>query len=467
MPHIRYVCLSDLHLGEEDSLLTNLSGEEIDPFHPSPVMCRLVGCLRHLIAENRDRQKPTLILNGDILELALGHENQAAMVFQRFIELIMPEGDELFEEIIFIPGNHDHHLWELARETQYLNHITSHLQPGSPLPFPWHATNLFIKPGHQPVPSFFLTDLVRCCRNVRNFQILTAYPNFGLLSEDGRQCIIFHHGHFIESLYHLMSTLKSLIFPRRKLPQHVWDIEVENFAWIDFFWSALGRSGEVGEEVEIIYEKMQDPEQFGKILGTLSQSIRKRYGFWHYLAAFILRFYLLRKMTGRERLKVDTLLSNDARKGLRAYVDGALRKQILLEQHGEMPAHMAFLFGHTHKPFQKMMAFKGYPEQVDLCNSGGWVVEGEAAQPLHGASVVLIDEHLETLSIRMFNERSDPAGYTVRVEEAANQKKAHSPFYTKIKGLVDPSAPPWKTFSETVAVDIRERIDHLRRRISQ
>jgi hypothetical protein len=81
--------------------------------------------------------------------------------------------------------------------------------------------------------------------------------------------------------------------------------------------------------------------------------------------------------------------------------------------------------------------------------------------------VVLIDEHLETLSIRMFNERSDPAGYTVRVEEAANQKKAHSPFYQKIKSLVDPSEPPWKTFSETVAVDIRERIDHLRRRISQ
>jgi hypothetical protein len=172
-------------------------------------------------------------------------------------------------------------------------------------------------------------------------------------------------------------------------------------------------------------------------------------------------------MTGRERLKVHTLLSNDARKGLRAYVEGALRKQILLEQHGSMPAHMAFLFGHTHKPFQKMMAFKGYPEQVCLCNSGGWVVEGEAAQPLHGASVVLIDEHLETLSIRMFNERSDPAGYTVRVEEAANQKKAHSPFYLKIKSLVDPSEPPWKTFSETVAVDIRERIDHLRRRISQ
>ena len=39
---IRYVCLLDLHLGEEDSLLTNISlGSAQDDYHlkkPSPVM---------------------------------------------------------------------------------------------------------------------------------------------------------------------------------------------------------------------------------------------------------------------------------------------------------------------------------------------------------------------------------------------------------------------------------------------
>jgi hypothetical protein len=51
---IRYVCLSDMHLGEEDSLLTNLSpgSTQIDPFHASPVLQELVYCLRDLIFRN-------------------------------------------------------------------------------------------------------------------------------------------------------------------------------------------------------------------------------------------------------------------------------------------------------------------------------------------------------------------------------------------------------------------------------
>src|SRR3972149_8452995 len=101
MPDIHYVCLSDMHLGEEDSLLTNLktASTDTDPTQPSPVMRQLVECLRYLIARNENQEKPTLILNGDILELALTNTNQAAMVFERFIELILPPGGSLFTRI--------------------------------------------------------------------------------------------------------------------------------------------------------------------------------------------------------------------------------------------------------------------------------------------------------------------------------------------------------------------------------
>lgn len=465
MPDIRYVCLSDLHLGEEDSLLTHLSGGEIDPSQPGPVMRLLVDCLRRLVGGNRGRQKPSLVLNGDILEMALAHDNEAAMIFQRFIERIMPEGDELFDQIIFIPGNHDHHLWELARETQYVSHITSGLEPGSPLPAPWHATNLFMTPASQPVPSYFLNGLVRCCRGVREFPVLTAYPNFGLLSEDGRRCAVFHHGHFIESIFHVMSALMNLFFPGRKSPNQVWDIEAENFAWIDFFGSMLGRSGGVGQDVEVIYEKMQNPGQFDRLLRTLSGSIRKRYGFRHYLASFVLRHYLRRKIPGVERLKTDTLLSGGAGKGLKSYIEGPLREQILRERGGAMPEQTAFLFGHTHKPFQKLKAFRGYGGLVHCCNSGGWIVEGEATQRLHGGSVVLIDEHLETQAVRMFNERSDPAEYRVRIENAVRPDENRSPLRMKLEALVDPGRDPWRAFSEEAARAVRERIDRLRKRI--
>ena len=96
MPDVRFVCLSDTHFGASNSLLTNLKpdGSEVDPTEPSPVLVQLIACLRELISKNDNSQPPILILNGDILELALTTDNIAAMAFERFIEQIMPSNSQ-------------------------------------------------------------------------------------------------------------------------------------------------------------------------------------------------------------------------------------------------------------------------------------------------------------------------------------------------------------------------------------
>jgi len=147
MNDIRYVCLSDLHLGAENSILTRLisvtnAGQKLkaDPTTASEVMVQLVNCLRLLISQNHGPQKPTLILNGDALELALADVNVASMVFERFMELTMKPGEELFDKTIYYnPGNHDHHLWETARETQYIEKYLSSTKWGDNLNAPWHT----------------------------------------------------------------------------------------------------------------------------------------------------------------------------------------------------------------------------------------------------------------------------------------------------------------------------------------
>ena len=94
MKDIRYVSLSDLHLGAENSILTRLTSVsngpmewKADPTTASDVMIRLVDCLRLLISQNHGPRKPTLVLNGDALELALADVNVAAMVFERFMAI--------------------------------------------------------------------------------------------------------------------------------------------------------------------------------------------------------------------------------------------------------------------------------------------------------------------------------------------------------------------------------------------
>ncbi len=476
MNDIRYVCLSDMHLGEEDSLLTNLetASSKTDPLNPSPVMEQLVECLKGLISDDGGDKKPTLVLNGDILEMALTTTNEAAMVFERLIELIIPKGEELFEKIIYIPGNHDHHLWESARETQYVNHITKKIKPGEALPVPWHTTNVFVENDPNPVPSYFLTKLVQRVPHLKKFIITAAYPNFGLFKEDGRKGVVFHHGHYIESLYYLMSTLRSILFDR-DMPEQVWDIEAENFAWIDFFWSTMGRSGEAGQDIELIYEKMQDKEQFKKLLYSVADNLAKRYdlpGWGDVIEAKILKWLFsaaVDKVMGSERVQRDSDLSEDAEKGLRTYMNGPLREQILKERKGEenMPSSLTFVFGHTHKPFQRDMNFAGYLGWVDVYNTGGWVVETVDPQPLHGGAVVLVDEDLNTTSVRVYNESAEPEGYAVKVEEATHASEKPNRFHDKITGLVEASGERWKALSMAIERAVYIRAQNLRARINE
>jgi hypothetical protein len=394
------------------------------------------------------------------------------MAFERFIELIMPKDEELFKTIIYIPGNHDHHLWELARETQYVNHITK-LKPGDELPIPWHTTNIFVENDPNAVPSYFLTRLIKRYPNLEDFTIHVAYPNFGLITEDGRKCVIFHHGHFVEPLYYLMSALKILLLPDHKMPGSVYGIEAENYAWIDFFWSTMGRSGDVGVGIESIYERMNDPKHFEKLLDNFAEELAKRYdlpGWGDWMEAKILKGilnYLADKMTERERTYAPRPLSEEAEKGLWSYMIRPLRNQILTENKEKMPYDVSFVFGHTHKPFQEDMNFRGYPEWVNVYNTGGWVVDNVEPEPIYGGAVVLVDENLNLTSLRMYNEAGRPEEYSVKVEQATHAGEETNPFHHRIEGLVDPDEEPWKAFSATVARAVHVRTQNLRARLRE
>ncbi|NIO29518.1 MAG: hypothetical protein GTO29_13305 [Candidatus Latescibacteria bacterium] len=472
--NIRYVCLSDLHLGEEDSLLTNLKPDSTttDPRYPSLVMKRLIDCIRHLIENANYGRKPILVLAGDVLELALATVNQAAMVFERFIELTLQPDEALFSGIIYLPGNHDHHFWESARETQYAKHIGK-LRPGKHLPIPWHVTRMFEKNPSKLPQAYLLTTLIQRHAHLgkNGIEINAAYPNYGILSRDEQKCVIFHHGHFIDSLYTLMSFLKTLVFPKREMPKYTWDIEAENFAWIDFFWSTMGRSGEFGQDVELIYEKMRDEAEFKKLLSGLAKNLKDKYDLpgpdW--AAAKLIEKILhaaADKAFETERKMKDKPLSKNGREGLKKYMRGPLKEQILRERSGNMPIDVTFVFGHTHKPFQKDMNFQGYPQWVNVYNTGGWVVDTVKPEPLHGASMILIDEKLNATSIRMYDQKEDAAASSVKVLEARHKTEPSNPFHLKIQDLVHPSENPWKTFSETVAQESKIRYKNLKERIS-
>lgn len=460
MPDIRYVCLSDMHLGADNSILTAIKpgSIETDTLRPSAVMNQLALCLRDLIAHNESSEKPTLILNGDILEMALTDVNKAAMVFERFIELVFPpDGDALFKkDILFFPGNHDHHIWESARETGYLHYICG-LQPGAAIEAPDHTTKML---HPELVREPFLTSLLQIYPHLQDATVNIAYPNYALVNPDGQKCIIFSHGHYVESIYSLMTSLNTMVFPDRKRPSLIWELEAENFAWIDFFWSTLGRSGDVGQDIGLFYAKLQDNKQVEKLIANFittwlahTRQFKLLEGLETRGLEWVVNF-IFNKLHPLEKQRTDAALSADALRGLQWFAQGVLLEQLKAENNSAIPPDIAFLFGHTHKPFQQEMSFTGYPAPLKVYNSGGWVVDTVNISPLHGASLLLIDESLATVALRMYNQAINPQDYTVRVEELTLPGVANSAFYTRLNSIVNNARDPWKPFSQTVAAAI-------------
>lgn len=270
---IKYVCLSDFHLGADNSIL-NVKNNNV--FEASDVMINLAQCLKSLFPygkSNDDDDLPTLILNGDIMEFALGKVEDCTMMFERFLELVMREGDETFNSIIrFIPGNHDHHIWENGREEWYKERVRLS-KPGMH-PVPRHRSDMaFVlkEPDSSPVhwrkkwiKSELLQALIKRHATAHNvslsskLQIQLIYPCLAIRSKDQKKCAIIHHGHFTEGIkgpYSLMSHLNNF-FSNSKDPSlsNIEELETENFAWIDFLWSTLGRSGAPGITVKKIYK---------------------------------------------------------------------------------------------------------------------------------------------------------------------------------------------------------------------
>jgi hypothetical protein len=467
MADLRYVCLSDMHLGAENSILTGLrpGTVETDFQNPSPALTGLLDCLRTLVDANSGSQRPTLILAGDIVEFALATENEAGMVFELFVEAAFKD-KPLFDDIVyFVPGNHDHHLWERTREKQYAEYVrgrpaTEHLEA------PWHTTRMRTETDDHPVESELLTALVqRTLGQETPVRVRTVYPNLALDASTSNRHVFIHHGHYVEGMYRLMSTLRDMVFPeQRKAPKdvHVWELESENFAWIDFFWSSLGRSGTVGADVGLVYASLQSRDALRALRKNLARGLAQkppRPRWIQGLKAWTLGRLLSRvtkRTTHLERGHKEAELSPGAQEGLRTYLEFPLRNQITTEYEqggGESLEDVTFVFGHTHKPFEDRQPFAGYPQPIRLYNTGGWVVDTKETRPLHGAAAILFDEDLNSVSLRLFNQSDDTSSYRVEVAQRGDP----NPFATRVAGLVRAEEEPWSGFSKVAAELVEQR----------
>jgi hypothetical protein len=374
---------------------------------------------------------------------------------------------------------------------------------------PWHVTNMFRSENREHPPSSMLNALADKYNGNKEIKFRTVYPNFGIVNEDQSRCVIFHHGHYVEKIYHLMSNLRVKLFRGQKPPVDIWDLEAENFAWIDFFWSALGRSGEVGRAVDSIYKRLlhgkafvnfvteriadyfrgsthfehaeeEGPPPAKGIMEKIKNWFARR---WNATKKFLVKrnilkpiirlvvSYVINQVSKREKLKTEKPLSKESEDGLKEYLKGPLYGQILSElskrEEGgsNMPEmDVTFVFGHTHKPYEEIKKLDFYPKPLKIFNTGGWVVESIQPELKRGGAVVLIDEDLNATSLRMYNEAAAADEYNVHI--AAPETTAN-PLHEKVSEVVSAKEDPWQGFSANVGGAIAKRSEILKEYAAQ
>ena len=263
-----YVCLSDLHLGAKYSVF---SGRDEAGYYqssePSACLLEFIARLRSFTPKAFDSDVtdlPTLIILGDLLDFSFGTTEDIINAFTEFIQLLFGSGPPLFDpEIIYIPGNHDHRIWQSTKDQlvleNYLNQKPS-------------AAN---KKNNQSTPLYRTEELSSHLLNAlakqvdKNINVNLRYPNMGLRSTLNQREVYLHHGHYIESAYRLMTVINQLLSEIDD--PDVEELERQNGGWIDFFWSSLGASAVQKDNAVLLFDVMQNPaasQQYAKKAGA-------------------------------------------------------------------------------------------------------------------------------------------------------------------------------------------------------
>ncbi len=443
------------------SLLTPLTA--LSPDNESPVTRAFAAALNAMLAEQDDQ--PQLVMMGDLLDLQFSDRAHATQSGLSFLKALNSEG-RFAPEMIATAGNHDHALWTDAR----LN-LTHHDQL-SPDPEVGYRK---ITPAFQPEPAAQSRLLNEMAGRAGFKSVDLRYPNIAL--GDRERTVLIHHGHFMEAPYKLISDLTDVLsgHPRRFLTAE--EIASENAAWIDFFWATLGETG-FGTGGYDVYQNLLSVAGFRTFSAKAAALIAEKLGEMVPMGGNLTVHHTLR-MAARvgidagmgpfldsERMAVVESLTTEGWDGVRWYLDGVCRSQIKGElwpdpqdEEDCRVADLTFIFGHTHKPFADRLVSDASPNPVRVYNTGGWTLNGPRFDTAAGAGMILIDDALNVVLVRVLGTPQDGRVPRAYVQHLGGVAAGANDFAMLVQQWLDGSADAWEALAVAAedAYAVRQR----------
>lgn len=198
----KYVALSDIHLGQNKAdkirggqfcTLSQISTEFADAHRTA----------EHTLAKLADRVNAfagaddvTMVVAGDMLDLSLAYVRESLIDLVGLLRRL-----ERVTELVYVIGNHDHHIWCLHSEWE---RSIGRLQRGE-LP---QSGGMYRSTSRTGERHHMLSEL--CTKQLgRPVQITCAYPSYAFEHDNAgkRTRFYFTHGHLFGGLYTTLSDI--------------------------------------------------------------------------------------------------------------------------------------------------------------------------------------------------------------------------------------------------------------------
>ena len=310
-----------------------------------------------------------LILMGDILDLSVASYYDATIQTQIFMSQMLENISP--EHIIYIPGNHDHHLWTQVCEEQWIESALKNRRKKLwPSPFPRTTQPLDPLNSAQAGVQFIKGLFPKHCQD----KIKVAYPNYAVRGPDGKY-YVFDHGH----LFDYAQSWIGQWGPGKIIDVNTLsDLERANAPWLEMVWYGLGQGGPLALDSENLYEEAKrliEKLMLAKSILTGEFITKKAEKAAKNLLKMGKRVWGWIKRGNSRYVKTPSLVTpNKVRDQEELKLGKNLQNYLneFLTQKSGYPPNFTFVYGHTHS-WCNRRNFHGR----HVINTGGWTAESE------------------------------------------------------------------------------------------
>ena len=316
--------------------------------------------------------------------------------------------EKYFEEIIYIPGNHDHHIWRMLQSNKCVaeplkeifksdhpepavNNVISYPQV---IPGYLDLADSTLKTGGNPLFSG-ISEIVSGLTGSARIPVTTVYPNLYLFYEGAdkeRETILATHGHLFDGDWLLVTNYLGFIFETLGYTMNLKDLEKLNSTVTEFWNYQLSQMGKYD-----LVDKLYDSSLKKRISDGLKPIIDKllKELFAHIpdiadkkwkeelaveLSELIINVIMKKAFSNQYYPEYDIKFIDAHGKALNDFISMSIAS--ITKEQPSVKGFSKLLFGHTHAPAATPFKNKKVDENMAIYNTGGWVDIGKYAYPV-------------------------------------------------------------------------------------